>query len=76
MSSIGQGGPSSPFKEEWPAPIVVLEAFSRFVSPQTIRFVHTQTGRYSQRIRRLPARAVTSFCSRSFTASKPSGINT
>jgi len=58
MSSIGQGGPSSPCKEEWPAPIVVLEALSRFVSPQTIRSVLTQTGRHSRRIRRLPATTV------------------
>jgi len=58
MSSIGQGGPSSPLKEEWPAPIVVLEALTRFVPPETIRTVLTQTGRHSQRIRRLPATAV------------------
>ena len=55
MSSIGQGGPSSPLREEWPAPIVVLEALSRFVPAQTVRSVLTQTGRHSQRIRRLPA---------------------
>lgn len=58
MSSIGQGGPSSPLREEWPAPIVVLEALTRFVPPETIRAVLTQTGRYSRRIRRLPATAV------------------
>ena len=58
MSSIGQGGPSSPLREEWPAPIVVLETLSRFVSAQTIRSVLTQTGRHSQRIRRLPATGV------------------
>ena len=48
MSSIGQGGPSSPLREEWPAPIVVLEALTRFVAPETIRAVLTQTGRHSQ----------------------------
>jgi hypothetical protein len=58
MSSIGPGGPSSPLREEWPAPIVVLEALTRFVPPETIRAVLTQTGRHSQRIRRLPATAV------------------
>ena len=58
MSSIGPGGPSSPLREEWPAPIVVLEALGRFVPPQTIRAVLTQTARQSQRIRRLPATAV------------------
>ena len=44
MSSIGQRGPGSPLKEKWPAPLVVLEAMSRFVSAQTIRTVLTQTG--------------------------------
>jgi len=58
MSSIGQGGPSSPLREEWPAPIVVLEALTRFVPPATIRAVLAQTGRHSQRIRRLPATTV------------------
>jgi hypothetical protein len=58
MSSIGQGGPSSPLREEWPAPIIVLEALSQFVPAETIRAVLTQTGRHSQRIRRLPATAV------------------
>jgi len=58
MSSIGQGGPSSPLREEWPAPIVVLEALTQFVPPETIRAVLTQTGRHSQRVRRLPATAV------------------
>ena len=58
MSSIGQGGPSSPLREEWPAPLVVLEALSQFVPAETIRAVLTQTGRHSQRIRRLPATAV------------------
>lgn len=58
MSSIGQGGPSSPLREEWPAPIVVLEALSQFVSARAIRSVLTQTDRHSRRIRRLPATAV------------------
>jgi hypothetical protein len=55
MSSIGQGELSFPFSEGWPAPILVLEALTRFVPPETIRAVLTQTGRHSQRIRRLPA---------------------
>lgn len=58
MSSIGQGGPSSPLREEWPAPIVVLEALTRFVPPETIRAVLLQTDRHRRRIRRLPATAV------------------
>jgi len=58
MSSIGQGGPRSALREEWPTPIVVLEALTRFVPPATIRAVLTQTGRHSQRIRRLPATTV------------------
>jgi hypothetical protein len=57
MSSNGHGGPSSALREECPAPIVVLEALSRFVTPETIRAVLTQTGRHSRRIRRLPATA-------------------
>lgn len=44
MSSIGQGGPSSPLREEWPAPIVVLEALTRFVSPEMIHAVRTRLG--------------------------------
>src|SRR3990172_4063676 len=58
MSSIGHGGPKAPLREEWPAPIVVLEALSQFVPAETIRAVLTQTGRQSQRVRRLPATAV------------------
>jgi hypothetical protein len=42
---------------EWPAPVVVLEALARFVPPETIRSVLTETGR-CRRIRRLPATAV------------------
>jgi hypothetical protein len=38
--------------------VIVLEALARFVPPETIRSVLTQTGRQSQRIRRLPATAV------------------
>jgi hypothetical protein len=37
---------------------MVLEALSQFVPAETIRAVLTQTGRHSQRIRRLPATAV------------------
>ena len=58
MCSIGQGGPGSSFRDEWPAPIIVLEALSQFVSVETIRRVLTQTQRHSRRIRRLPAPAV------------------
>jgi hypothetical protein len=58
MSSIGLGGPSSPLREAWPAAVVVLEALSRFVPPETIHAVLTQAGRHNQRIRRLPATAV------------------
>jgi hypothetical protein len=38
--------------------IVVLEALTRFVPPETIRAVLTQTGRHSQRVRRLPVTTV------------------
>jgi hypothetical protein len=58
MSSIGQEGPDSARGAEWPAPIVVLEALTQFVTPEAIRVVLIQTGRHSQRIRRLPATAV------------------
>ena len=58
MKAIGHGGPESGVRLELPAPLIVLEALSRFISPQTIRSVLTQTGRHSRRIRRLPAAAV------------------
>jgi hypothetical protein len=58
MSSIGQGGPGSVLRVEWPTPIVVLEALTRFVPPEVVRAVLTRTGRHSLRIRRLPAAAV------------------
>lgn len=58
MQVIGHGGPRAQVGLEWPAPVIVLEALSRFVSPAVIRSVLTQTGRRSQRIRRLPAAAV------------------
>jgi hypothetical protein len=58
MPSIGLGGPCSPLREEWPAPIVVLEALTRFVSPETIRGVLVETDRRRRRIRRLPATTV------------------
>jgi len=38
--------------------VIVLEALSRFLPPQTIRSVLTQTARHSRRIRRLSAAAV------------------
>jgi hypothetical protein len=56
MSCIGQGGPESPLGE-WPAPVVVLEALTRFLPPKLIREVLTRTRRHSRRIRRLPATA-------------------
>ena len=52
------GGPRTRAGLEWPAPVIVLEALARFIPPETIRSVLTQTGRQSQRIRRLPATAV------------------
>jgi hypothetical protein len=55
---VSSASPSSPLREAWPAAIVVLEALTRFVSPETLRAVLTQTGRHRQRIRRLPATAV------------------
>ena len=58
MQAIGHGGPRTQAGLEWPAPVIVLEALARFVAPETIRSVLTQTGRKSQRIRRLPATAV------------------
>jgi hypothetical protein len=58
MKTIGHGGPGSGVRLELPAATVVLEALSRFVPPKTIHSVLAQTGRRSQRIRRLPAAAV------------------
>ncbi|MFQ5495976.1 MAG: IS4 family transposase [Phycisphaerae bacterium] len=58
MIDIGHGGPGSQAGLELPAPVVVLEALSRFIPPTTIRSVLTGTGRHSRRIRRLPAEAV------------------
>ncbi len=58
MNAIGHGGPHSEVRLELPEPGIVLEALSRFVSPQTIRSVLIQTGRQTRRIRRLPAEAV------------------
>ena len=57
MMSIGHGGPEATGRLEWPSASIVLEALSRFVSPATIHSVLRQTGRESQRIRRLPAAA-------------------
>jgi len=58
MQAIGHGGPGAQAGLEWPAPVIVLEALAHFIPPETIRSVLTQTGRRSQRIRRLPATAV------------------
>ncbi len=58
MQGIGHGGPRAQAGLEWPAPVIVIEALSRFVSPATIRSVLTQTGRRTQRTRRLPAATV------------------
>jgi hypothetical protein len=58
LSAIGQGWPwatgGCSGVVEWP----VLEALSRYVSPQQIQAVLEQTGRQSQRIRKTPAPAV------------------
>lgn len=58
MKTIGQGGPLSQVRSEWPAPSLVLEAISQFISPTTIHAVLVHAGRQSRRIRRLPAPAV------------------
>ncbi len=58
MQAIGHGGPRTHAGLEWPAPVIVIEALARFIPPETIRWVLTQTDRQSQRIRRLPATAV------------------
>ena len=58
MNAIGQGGPAAGAGLELPAPVIVLEALSLFVPPQTIRSVLIRTGRQTRRIRRLPAAAV------------------
>ena len=58
MHAIGHGGPRTQVGLEWSAPVIVLEALARFIPPETIRSVLTQTGRQSRRIRRLPATAV------------------
>ena len=58
MQAIGRGGSRTQAGLEWPAPMVVLETLAGFIPPETIRSVLTQTGRQSQRIRRLPATAV------------------
>jgi len=57
MKAIGHGGPESGVRLELPAPTIVLEALSRFLPPETIGSVLTQTGRHSQRIRRISATA-------------------
>ncbi len=57
MKAIGHGGPASGVRLELPAPTIVLEALSRFLPPETLDSELTQTGRQSQRIRRLPATA-------------------
>ena len=58
MKAIGHGGPAAGAGLELPAPVIVLEALSRFVPPRTIRSVLIRTGRQTRRIRRLPATAV------------------
>ena len=57
MGIVGQGGPHAAGVLAWPEASVVLEAFSRFISPGTIQAVLSRTGRRSQRIRRIPAAA-------------------
>ncbi len=58
MKAIDYGGPTAEAGLELPAPVMVLEALSRFIPPQTIRTVLTDTGRQTRRVRRLPATAV------------------
>jgi len=58
MKTIGRGGPLSQVRSEWPAPSLVLEAISQFISPTIIHAVLVHAGRQSRRIRRLPATAV------------------
>jgi len=58
METIGQGGPSTQVRPEWPAPSLVLEALSQFIPPTTIHSTLVHLGRQSRRIRRLPATAV------------------
>ena len=62
MMSIGHGGPEATGRLEWPAASIVLEALSQFVSPTAVHSVLRQTGRESQRVRRLPAAATVWFC--------------
>ena len=57
MMSIGHGGPEATGRLEWPSASIVLEALSQIVSPAAIHSVLRQTGRESQRVRRLPAAA-------------------
>jgi hypothetical protein len=57
MMSIGHGGPEATGRLAWPAASIVLEALSLFVPPTAIHSVLRQTGRQSQRVRRLPAAA-------------------
>ena len=58
MQAISHWGPEAQAGLERPAPVIVLEALSRFVSPETIRSVLPQTGCHSRRIWRLPATIV------------------
>jgi len=58
MKAIGHGGPRAQAGLELPAPVIVLEAFTRFIPLETILSVLAQTGRQNQRIRRLPATTV------------------
>jgi hypothetical protein len=58
MKAIGHGRPGPEARLELPGSVIVLEALCRFVSPETIRSVLSQTGRQARRVRRLPAAAV------------------
>lgn len=49
MQAIGHGGPRTQAGLEWPAPVIVLEALARFVSPEIIRSVVIQAGRKSHK---------------------------
>jgi hypothetical protein len=58
MDYIGQGRPQEADSWAWPAESVLLEALTQFIRPESVQQVLEQTGRQSQRIRRLSAAAV------------------
>lgn len=58
MHPIGHGGPWGGIRAGGSAQSVVLETLSKFITPADIDSVLNQTGRRSERIRRLPAEVV------------------